>query len=166
MAKLNEHFAKAQENMNTNAKDESLSPLFESNIYSYKNRDDEIKIDVTTMELNYDQSSKVLQNGLNGTIVDLDDKKCFGGSVVREGNAHTFISFEFIENLVKKASTTYSQFSSVSINKNSVRTRVLQFRVQDLEYVIPQALVKYSKYAQSEISFQCGSTGVGDIQLQ
>ena len=152
--------------MNENCKSESLSLLFNSNIYDYKNRDDSIKIDMTSQLVDYEPSSKTLSNAMNGTIVDGADTKCFQGSVVREGAAHTFISFEFIENMVKQASTTYNQFKSVSLNKDNIRTRVLQWRVQDLEYVVPQALEKYSQYAQNEISFVCSSTGVGELQIK
>lgn len=92
---------------------------------------------MSTQKFEY-SDQKVLMNGLTGTVVNLDNNECFQtDSLDRPENAHTFISFQFIKNMIKQAFKTYGQFQDVLISKDTIRTQYLQFRLMDLEYVVP-----------------------------
>jgi hypothetical protein len=93
-------------------------------------------------QLKYFPEGKILRNGLNGSdlgIVGHDQQECFSNETFYQvPNSHTFISREFINNMVKSAMKTYPQFNNVVIDRNNMKkTKILQFKLTDLKNIIP-----------------------------
>ena len=97
-----------------------------------------------------------LLNGLSGKFVSAN-KYC--SKYVPDANITTpvmFISYEFIQNFVEYSMVNFKDWSNVQIDKSTIRSNLLQFKLLDLEYVVDGLFdFELAPFYQNDITFKC-----------
>eukprot|EP00919_Chromeraceae_sp_WS-2016_P057331 GHVR01135880.1.p1 GENE.GHVR01135880.1~~GHVR01135880.1.p1 ORF type:complete len:168 (+),score=3.90 GHVR01135880.1:357-860(+) len=105
----------------------------------------------TSMIENYTEEGLV--NGMKGS--NTKTEYCLNETPSFIDGYHTFYSWPFIQNMMAETVNTYKPYQDVNVNSSWIRSRVLQFRLIDLEYVVDHVLDDYPQYYANPILFHC-----------
>lgn len=63
----------------------------------------------------------------------------------------SFISIEFIQNMIAYSKDNYPTWKNVKLNRQNMRTNIFKYRLIDFEPIIPSVLSKYPQNYLSDV---------------
>lgn len=147
-----------KQSMQTNTKGDHLSKVYAENPYKYQFYNTNISIDIST--ISYLKQDTSLTNGMIGK---LPKGNSFCNQFVPDftnTGASLYFSKEFIQNFIEYNIVAYPGWKNIKIDMTTVRTKMLQWQLLDLDFIVDGLWNDLTDFYQNEIRFSC------DIQDQ